>query len=84
MRRLENSGIWNGGLIPAIRVLNNIAGVVSVSWCFAQVFYGVLDQKVNRHQTRRALITLNTQQLDDIGISDEQRRQELAKWFWQD
>lgn len=84
MRRLENFGFRNGGLFPAIRVLGNLADALSVAWQFGRVFYQVLDQKVCRHQTRSGLSKLHAQLLDDIGISEEQRKQELAKWFWQD
>ena len=71
-------------MLPAVRVLENIAGALSVLWHVLLVFYQVLEQKICRHKTRRALTKLNSWQLEDIGISEDQRRRELAKWFWQE
>jgi uncharacterized protein YjiS (DUF1127 family) len=37
-----------------------------------------------RATTRRALQQLEAPQLDDIGLTERERRSECAKWFWQD
>ncbi len=36
-----------------------------------------------RSRTRRQLFVLDARQLHDIGITEADRRQECAKWFWQ-
>ncbi len=36
-----------------------------------------------RARTRRALARLEDHELADIGMTHQQRDEELAKWFWQ-
>ncbi len=36
-----------------------------------------------RKSTRRALARLDRHELDDIGITDAERRVETGKWFWE-
>jgi uncharacterized protein YjiS (DUF1127 family) len=36
-----------------------------------------------RSRTRRQLSWLDSRQLRDVGITEADRRQECAKWFWQ-
>jgi uncharacterized protein YjiS (DUF1127 family) len=38
---------------------------------------------LRRIATRRHLRALETHRLDDIGLSEADRRRECAKWFWQ-
>ena len=38
----------------------------------------------SRHQTRRALANLDTHMLQDIGVSEEERRAEVKKSFWEE
>lgn len=38
---------------------------------------------LRRYGTRRQLRRLAPHLLDDIGLSEAQRRRECAKWFWQ-
>jgi uncharacterized protein YjiS (DUF1127 family) len=44
----------------------------------------VLRRWWQRATTRRALQDLQAPQLDDIGLTERDRKRESTKWFWQE
>lgn len=38
---------------------------------------------LRRSATRRRLQDLDKRRLDDVGLTETERRRECAKWFWQ-
>ncbi len=47
-------------------------------------FFGLVLRAIERARQRRQLAVLAPWQLADIGVSEEERRRECAKRFWQD
>ncbi|WP_010323512.1 DUF1127 domain-containing protein [Marinobacterium stanieri] len=43
-----------------------------------------LLQRYRQNRTRRVLLTLNREQLKDIGLTRSEALEEGQKWFWQD
>lgn len=48
-----------------------------------RVSLAILRTWHRRFKTRRQLRKLDARLLDDVGISEAERQQECAKWFWQ-
>lgn len=48
-----------------------------------RVSLAILRTWHRRLKTRRQLRKLDARLLDDVGISEAERQQECAKWFWQ-
>ena len=49
----------------------------------APAYASTLAVWLRRARTRRHLRVLEAHRLADIGVTEKQRRDECAKWFWQ-
>jgi uncharacterized protein YjiS (DUF1127 family) len=49
-----------------------------------RVSLAILRTWHRRFKTRRQLRKLDARLLDDVGLSEAERRHECAKWFWRE